>query len=214
MKIIQTCVGDIGTNCYLIYDETSKEGAMIDPGDNASQLLNLIKQHEIQLKYILLTHAHFDHIMAVGEIKQATGAQVVVNMEDSYLFQQDAGLNAFGAFGRQMKNRFQFPGVDIPAEEGTEVTFGGITAHYYHTPGHTPGSCTIQIENCLFTGDTLFCRECGRCDLAGGDFLKMLQSLKKLHDLPGDYHVYPGHMQVSTLNAERKKNPYMIQAVR
>lgn len=214
MKLIQTCVGEIGTNCYLIFDETSHEGAIIDPGDNASQLLELIKKQGVQLKYILLTHAHFDHIMAVGEIKEATGAQVVVNMEDAYLFQQDAGLDAFGAYGRQLKNRYNFPGVDIPAEEGTEVTFGGITAHYYHTPGHTPGSCTIRIADSLFTGDTLFCRECGRCDLPGGDFAAMLRSLKRLHDLEDDFHVYPGHMQVSTLEFERKHNPYMLQAVR
>ncbi|MGN1015245.1 MAG: MBL fold metallo-hydrolase [Butyricicoccus sp.] len=214
MKIMMTCVGDIGTNCYLVYDEVSREGAIIDPGDNAPRLLQMIRDNNVQLKYILLTHAHFDHILAVGEIKRETGAQVVVNMEDEYLFNPDAALGAFGAYGRQLKNRFDFPGADIDAREGTEITFGGMTAYYYHTPGHTPGSSTIQIGENLFTGDTLFCRECGRCDLPGGDFPTMLRSLKRLHDMDGDFRVYPGHMSTSTLDAERRENPYMRQAVR
>ena len=102
--------------------------------------------------------------------------------------------------------------VDIEAEEGTEVTFGGMTAHYMNTPGHTPGSSVIQVGDVLFTGDTLFRHECGRCDLEGGDFNEMLHSLKRLHDLPGDYKVLPGHEGLSTLAEERKYNPYMRQA--
>ena len=213
MKLLKTCVGDVGTNCYLIFDEASREGAIIDPGDNAPQLMKMIRDNQVDLKYILLTHAHFDHILAVAEIKRQTGALVVVHAEEKYLYQADAGLDAFGAYGRQIKNRYNFPGADIEAQEGTEVTFGGMTAHYYHTPGHTLGSCTIQIGENLFTGDTLFCQECGRCDLAGGDFSAMLRSLKRLHDMEGNYNVYPGHMMVSTLDFERKCNPYMKQAV-
>lgn len=212
MKVMQTRVGDIQTNCYLVYDEKSSAGAIIDPGDDAERLLKLIKDNGIDLQYILLTHAHFDHIMAVGAIKEATGAQVVVSPKDSYLYEYDAGLDEFGAYGRQLKRRYNFPGIDIEADEGTTITFGDITATYYSTPGHTPGSCTIKMGNCLFTGDTLFCRECGRCDLAGGDFDAMLTSLKKLHDMEGDYNVLPGHEQISTLEAERRSNPYMRQA--
>ncbi len=212
MKIMQTRVGDVQTNCYLVFDENTHAGAIIDPGDNAQHLLQMIKDNGVELQYILLTHAHFDHIMAVGAIQHETGAKVVVNPKDSYLYKQDAGLNAFGAFGRQMRERYEFPPVDIEAGEGTEVTFGDITAHYYSTPGHTPGSCVIQMGNCLFTGDTLFRHECGRCDLAGGDFGEMLKSLKRLHDFEGDFHVLPGHEGTSTLEEERQHNPYMRQA--
>lgn len=214
MKIFKTCVGEVGTNCYIVYDEKTKEGVIIDPGDSAEHLMGIIHNNQILLKYILLTHAHFDHILAVGEIKRQTGAKVVVHRKDEYLFDAEAALGAFGAYGRQLMRRFDFPGADIFAEEGTEITFGDIHAVYLHTPGHTPGSCTIQIDDCLFTGDTLFCRECGRCDLPGGDFPTILRSLKRLHDLPGDFNVYPGHMQTSTLAAERAENPYMRQAVR
>ena len=215
MKIKQFCVGDVATNCYLVYDENTLEGAIVDPGDRADMLLAEIEDKKITLKYILLTHAHFDHILAVGAFKKATGAQVVVSKADEYLFDANASLSPFGAYGRQLMNRFDFPGADIWAEEGTEVTFGGMTAKYLSTPGHTPGSCTILLNNSiLFTGDTLFCQSCGRTDLPGGDWHAMLKSLKRLYELPGDYQVLPGHESLSTLERERASNPYMQQAVK
>lgn len=215
MKIRQFCVGDVATNCYLVYDERTLEGAIIDPGDRADMLLAEIENKKVKLKYILLTHAHFDHILAVGALKKATGAQVVVSRKDEYLFDAGASLSPFGAYGRQLMNRFDFPGADIWAEEGTEVSFGGMTAKYLSTPGHTPGSCTIMLDDCiLFTGDTLFCQSCGRTDLPGGDWREMLKSLKRLYDLPGDYRVLPGHESLTTLEQERASNPYMRQAVK
>lgn len=215
MKIKQFCVGDVSTNCYLVYDENSLEGAIVDPGDCADKLLAEIEEKNVQLKYILLTHAHFDHILAVGALKRATGAQVVVSKQDEYLFDAKASLSPFGAYGRQLMKRFDFPGADIWAEEGTEVTFGGMTAKYLSTPGHTPGSCTILLDNSiLFTGDTLFCQSCGRTDLPGGSWHDMLTSLKRLYNLPGDYQVLPGHEALSTLERERQSNPYMQQAVK
>lgn len=213
MKIKQFCVGEVATNCYLVYDETNLEGAIVDPGDSADKLIREIENNHIQLKYILLTHAHFDHILAVGAIKKATGAQVVVSKSDEYLFDAAASLSPFGAYGRQLMSKFDFPGADIWAEEGTEVTFGGMTARFLSTPGHTPGSCTIVLDDdILFTGDTLFCQSCGRTDLPGGDWNDMLRSLKRLYDLKGNYRVLPGHESLSTLDQERASNPYMRQA--
>ncbi len=145
MKLMQLCVGMVRTNCYIVYDEATREAAVIDPGDNAKSILHAVN--------------------------------------------------------------------DILANEGTKVTFGGMTATYMATPGHTPGSSVIRIGDCLFTGDTLFRHECGRCDLEGGDFSAMLRSLKRLHDLDGDYKVFPGHEGISTLNEERAYNPYMLQAM-
>ena len=114
---------------------------------------------------------------------------------------------------RSFARNFVETPVDVQAEEGTEVSFGGMTAHYMNTPGHTPGSSVIRVGDVLFTGDTLFRHECGRCDLEGGDFKLMLKSLKRLHDLPGDYKVLPGHEGMSTLEEERQWNPYMLQAI-
>ena len=206
MQIKQFVVGDVATNCYLVWDEKSHEGAIVDPGDCAEQLIQTIQEDHVQLKYILLTHAHFDHILAVGAIQRATGAQVVVSKKDEYLLDANAALSPFGAYGRQLMRRFDFPGADIWAEEGTSVTFGGMTATYYSTPGHTPGSVCYRHEKTLFCGDTLFYQGYGRVDLAGGNSLQMALSLKRLLKLPGDTVCYPGHGMKTKIAWEQEAN--------
>ena len=208
MKIMQLCVGVVGTNCYIVYDENTREAAVIDPGDNAPSILKAVEQEKLSVKYVLLTHAHFDHILAAHEVLQATGAQYVVPEADLWLLDR----NNMGQF-RALARTYVQDTPDILASEGTEITFGGLTAVYMSTPGHTPGSSVIRIDDCLFTGDCLFRHECGRCDLEGGDFSAMLRSLRRLYELEGDYKVLPGHEGISTLNEERAANPYMLQAV-
>ena len=208
MKIMQLCVGLVGTNCYIVYDETTRAAAVIDPGDNAPSILHAVQQEKLDVKYVLLTHAHFDHILAEHEVLQATGAQYVVPEADLWLLDR----NNMGQF-RALARTYVQDTPDILASEGTEITFGGLTAVYMSTPGHTPGSSVIRIDDCLFTGDCLFRHECGRCDLEGGDFSAMLRSLRRLYELEGDYKVLPGHEGLSTLNEERAANPYMLQAV-
>ena len=138
---------------------------------------------------------------------EATGAQFVCPEADTWLLSRDN----MGQF-RSLARSYVQDTPDILAGEGTTVTFGGLTAAYMSTPGHTPGSSVIRIGDCLFTGDTLFRHECGRCDLEGGDFSAMLRSLKRLSELEGDYKVLPGHEGISTLDEERAANPYMLQA--
>lgn len=208
MKIMQVCVGMVGTNCYLVFDEASREAAIIDPGDNAASILQTVRKENLTVKYVLLTHAHFDHILAAHEVLKVTGAQYVVPEADMWLLSE----TAMGDF-RPFVRGYIEDAPDIRATEGTELTFGALTAVYLSTPGHTQGSSVIRIEDCLFTGDTLFRHECGRCDLEGGDFPTMLRSLKRLYDLEGDYKVFPGHEGFSTLAEERISNPYMLQAV-
>lgn len=208
MKVMQLCVGPVATNCYIVFDEATREGIVIDPGDQAKSILHAIQEENLNISYILLTHAHFDHILAVQAVKEATGAKLVLHQEDAWLLKEEN----MGQFRRIVKN-YQEPTVDIWAQEGTQISFGGMTATYLHTPGHTPGSCVIEIGDCLFTGDTLFRHECGRCDLEGGDFDKMLDSLARLSRLEGDYHVLPGHDSTSTLEEERNSNPYIRQAL-
>ena len=208
MKIMQLCVGVVGTNCYIVYDETTRAAAVIDPGDNAPSILHAVQQEKLDVKYVLLTHAHFDHILAAHEVLQATGAQYVVPEADLWLLDR----NNMGQF-RALARTYVQDTPDILASEGTEITFSGLTAVYMSTPGHTPGSSVIRIDDCLFTGDCLFRHECGRCDLEGGDFSAMLRSLRRLYELEGDYKVLPGHEGISTLNEERAANPYMLQAV-
>lgn len=208
MKVLHLQVGVIGTNCYIVFDENTREGAVIDPGDNADSILEQIEKEKIDVKYIFLTHAHFDHILAADPVQEATKAQIVLHKNDIALLRKEM-MNEF----RPLIKNYIEPQVHIPAQEGTAVQFGGLTATYLHTPGHTPGSSTIRIGDCLFTGDTLFRHECGRCDLPGGDFGQMLNSLERLSRLEGDYNVFPGHDATTTLGEERRYNPYIKQAL-
>lgn len=209
MKILHLTVGMVATNCYIFYDENTMEGAVIDPGDNAKAILKTIEDEKINLKYVLLTHGHFDHILAVHDVVNATGAKLVCNKDDLWLLNK----NAMGQFKSFAKNFKETP-VDIEAEDGTEIKVGGLTAKYISTPGHTPGSSVILVGDVMFTGDTLFRRECGRCDLEGGDFPTILRSLKKLYNMQGDYKVLPGHDAFSTLEEEREYNRYMREAIK
>ncbi len=198
----------MGTNCYIVYDEATREAAVVDPGDNASSILKAVQKENLEVKYILLTHAHFDHILAVHDIIKETGAKYVVPEADVWLLKRDN----MGPF-RSAAEGYIEDAPDILAKEGTEITFGDITACYMNTPGHTPGSSVIRMGDTLFTGDTLFRGSCGRVDLEGGNMKQMLVSLKRLYELEGDYKVLPGHEGISTLEDERRYNPYMDQAM-
>lgn len=208
MKVLHLRVGAIGTNCYIVFDENTREGVVIDPGDQAESILKAVADEKITVKYILLTHAHFDHLLAADAVQKATGATIVLHEADLPFIKKET-MTAFRPF---IKN-YAEPRVDQVAQEGTQVAFGGLTATYLHTPGHTPGSCTIRIGDCLFTGDTMFRHECGRCDLPGGDFNSMLDSLQRLSEISGDLKVLPGHEEFSSLDEERRANPYVRQAL-
>lgn len=212
MKVLQKTVGMIGTNCYIAFEEDTKEGVVIDPGDQGSDILKMVEENGVNVRYVLLTHGHFDHILAVSEVCEKTGAKLVIHSLDSGMLVKSAANRSMGTFMVHKDYTEHLP--DLLAEDGTEITVGNTIYRYIHTPGHTPGSCVIQAgNNLLFTGDTLFCGSCGRCDLSGGDFHAMLISLKKLYELPGDYQVFPGHERTSTLEKERQYNSYMQQAV-
>ena len=207
MNILTMQLGPLATNCYLVWKDGETRAVVIDPADNAPRILSALQTRGLSLDTILLTHAHFDHILAVHDVLEATGAQFVCPEADTWLLSRDN----MGQF-RSLARSYVQDTPDILAGEGTAVTFGGLTATYMSTPGHTPGSSVIKIGDCLFTGDTLFRHECGRCDLEGGDFSAMLRSLKRLSELEGDYKVLPGHEGISTLDEERAANPYMLQA--
>ncbi len=210
MKVLQMTVGMIGTNCYVAYDEKTGEGVVIDPGDSGDEILQQAQEAGVKILYVLLTHGHFDHILGVNEICEKTGAKLVVPEADSGMLRESAVAQSMRMF--MVRRPYVERQPDLLVQEGSEIQVGGIAFRYLHTPGHTPGSCVIQAENCLFTGDTLFRGSCGRCDLPGGDYKSMLDSMKKLYDLPGDYQVLPGHEGISTLDKERQFNPYMQQA--
>lgn len=209
MIIKHTVVGPVGTNCYVVIDEKEHKAALIDPGADAPAIRQLIDGTGAQVVYIMLTHGHFDHIYALAEIKRATGARVICHREDVCLL---SGSEA-GRYKGYMRRPYEDAAADILVDGGESFMIGGIKAEYMHTPGHTPGSCIIKMEKALFTGDTLFRFECGRCDLPGGNFEMMLRSLKRIAEIPGQYAVYPGHEAFSTLDEERAQNPYIKMAL-
>ena len=210
MKLYHLQVGMIGTNCYLVQDAQSGQGAVIDPGDEAERILQGIAQHGVEVTSILLTHGHFDHILAVHDVAEKTGAQVVIHQADAYRLKAEELLT----YKPYLRDAYQERLADRQVQDGDTVAIGSLTARYLHTPGHTEGSCLIQIEDNLFTGDTLFRREIGRCDLPGGDYNTMLRSMKKIAQMPGDYQVYPGHEGFSTLAEEKQHNRYLQMVMR
>ena len=203
MKVIITVVGSLQTNCYLLIDEETKLAALIDPGDNADKLLALIKEEGVTLKYILLTHGHRDHTLAVPAVKQA------IPEAEVYIGEADAHSTGI----------YHYPMADLVPDlkfygEGDTLPLGTLTIKVLATPGHTLGGVTLLVGNAMFPGDTLFAGSMGRTDLPGGNDAQMLFSLRRLGELKEDYTVYPGHMNTTTLAREKAMNPYLRQALR
>jgi len=209
MKILQIPVGFMQVFCYLVYDEVSGEGILIDPAGDEDSLIELLKEKGVKLRYVVNTHGHADHTCGNGKIIDATGAKVVMHTLDDQYFQRPESKG----FARMMG--FQpAPPADVRIEDGDELTFGNLTMKFINTPGHTPGSCCVLIDGNLFTGDTLFVGAVGRTDLPGGSFGELIQSLKtKIVTLPPDTVVWPGHdygdRPFSTVKHEKKTNPYI-----
>ena len=202
MKLKALQVGPIGTNCYLLIDEATNKAAIVDPGDEANRILTTFPLRDLEVEHIFLTHGHYDHTTAVPELHEALpNAKVYIHKEDA----NGAGTHLFPLAG-QISDLHYYG-------EGDKLPLGNLTVKVLHTPGHSPGSVVLQVEDVLFCGDTLFAGSCGRCDLRGGSFPQMLQSLKRLYELPGNYHVLPGHDTLSTLDREREGNIYMMQAM-
>lgn len=200
VKVLQ--VGPIGTNCYILEDEKARAAAIIDPGDEAGRILQVIEDDGVDVKYILLTHGHYDHTTAVPQLHKALPqAEIYIHRADA----NGAGSQLFPLAG-------QIPGLKF-YDEGDNLALGDMTIQVLHTPGHSKGSVTLKVGDVLFCGDTLFAGSCGRTDLAGGSYAEIMASLKKLGQLPGDYHVCPGHDVTSTLERERRSNPFLREAM-
>jgi len=203
MEIKSLQVAPIGTNCYLVCDEAARLCAVVDPGGDADRIFRTAEQAGCVPACILLTHGHFDHIGAVDALRDKYPGIPV------YMSRRDA------APGKGADTHL-FPPLSgfTPYDDGDEIRVAGLTFHVLATPGHTPGSVTLRCGNALFTGDTLFCGSCGRTDFPGGSMEQMMDSLKKLASLEGEYEVYPGHMEASDLDRERRTNPYLLHALK
>ena len=202
MEIKTLQVGPIGTNCYLLCDETEHRCAVIDPGGDPLMVAAAVKDTGCAPAVILLTHGHYDHTGAVADL-QAKWPQVPVYLNRRDQYEGDAYLQQL------------FPPVADPrsSAEGAPIAVGGLTLSVLATPGHSEGGVTLRCGDALFCGDTLFAGSCGRTDFPGGSVKKIMASLKRLGSLEGDLTVYPGHMEPSTLERERAWNPYLRQAM-
>jgi len=197
-------VGPLASNCYIVGNETTREGIIIDPADEAKTILQSIAELGLTIKFIVLTHGHPDHIAALKEVKEATGAEIAVHTGDSDYHSQHALALAFG---------FDCPAPPPPdrlLKDGDSIDIGDLHFEVIHTPGHTPGGICLLGNGVLFSGDTLFNYGIGRYDLPGGDYAQLMNSLQtRLMTLPDETAVYPGHGPQTTIGAERQSNPFL-----
>ena len=204
MKIHTLNLGELRVNCYVV--ETAPGRCIIvDLGGDADYLLNFLKDHKLRLTKILITHGHFDHIGGVEEVRKKTGAEVYIHAEDAKMLNsKEYSLAAGMSFIKYT------PVTDWTAVLGDScINDGDLSFKVIHTPGHSEGSVCYVCEDVIFSGDTLFRCSVGRTDFPGSNPLDMQNSLRKLDLLEGDYKVLPGHNSPTTLNFERKMNPFM-----
>ena len=194
-------VGQLGTNCYVVTDETTLSCAVIDPGAESGTILNYVDDNHLKVEAIFITHGHYDHTGAVISVYEATGATVYIHALDVNMEGMDEEMRYKG--GSEM----------CFYKEGDVIPVGKLEFHVMETPGHSRGSVTLRCEDALFTGDTLFRGSCGRTDFPGGSTPVIMASLRRLASLEGNYEVYPGHMDATTLDLERRFNPYVLDAM-
>ena len=194
LKVHTLALGAYQTNCYIIHDEGSKTCCILDPGYTPEVVLDYLEEKGLSAEAILLTHGHFDHVGAVRQIAAETGCKV-------YIHPEDLSLPPMMTAGPLYYTHTY--------SEPDTLNLAGLTLSVLHTPGHTPGSVCLLTENALFSGDTLFCRSCGRTDLPGGDWATIVASLKRLASFQTNYWVFPGHGESTTLAEEKRYNPYL-----
>ena len=205
MNVETFIVGPIEVNCYIVTCKKTNKAAVIDPGDNAADILKVVRSRSLDIEYILLTHGHFDHLGGVARIKKATNATVLMNKDDQYMVETAAQQAEL--FGLPVPGEFD---VDRFVDESDIIEIGNLKASILTTPGHSKGSVCYLFDKCVFVGDTLFYGGVGRTDLEGGSFEQLVHSIKsKLFTLSDDVKVYCGHGPSTTIGREKKYNPFI-----
>jgi hydroxyacylglutathione hydrolase len=202
-------VGPLQCNCSIIGDEATHEAMVIDPGDDIDDVVTVLRENKLQVKQIVITHAHIDHVGGAMKLRALTGAPILLNQNDYALLKMlDVQATWLGMAA---------PGevaIETTIADGESIKAGNLTANVIHTPGHTEGSVCLYFpaENLLIAGDTLFARSIGRTDLPGGSFEKLMRSIHgRILTLPDDTVVIPGHGAKTTIGEEREENPFLVQ---
>lgn len=207
MIIKDLVVGPLMANCFIFGCKKTREAVVIDPGGDADRILLSLADSELEVKYIINTHGHFDHVCGNGKMKDATGADILIHPLDAPML----GMLTSNAavFGISVENS---PPCDQTIEEGETVSFGNISLKVIHTPGHTPGGISLYTDGIVFVGDTLFAGSIGRTDFPGGDFDTLISSIKtKLFDMEDDMRVLSGHGPETSIGSEKRFNPFVGQ---
>ena len=206
LKYVTNAVGMLLSNSYVLYDETSREAIIIDAGDDAWKILESIQENKLKVRGIYATHCHFDHVLAVDDLRDTLGCEFYIHPGDKEILES------------MQEHTKMFLGIDVPAppkpdgfvDEGQVIKIGQYEVKVLHTPGHSPGSVCYHVENLLFSGDTLFRASIGRTDGPGGDARKIVESIQmKLFTLPDDINVLPGHGPATSIGYEKEYNPFV-----
>lgn len=201
MLIKNLVVGPLGANCYIIADERTRDTIIIDPGDEPDRIIDIIKENNLKVKYIICTHAHFDHVGAVADVKNETDAKVVIHQDELEIY--NSAMDHAALWGYELE---PLPEPDMFVNEGDKLEIGNLKFEILHTPGHSPGGICLYGEDIIFTGDTLFAGSVGRTDFYGGDLNKLKKSFLRLMSLPPDTKVFAGHGPSSTIRSEKTGN--------
>lgn len=205
MEVIKKSLGQMGTNCYVVWDENTLEAAVIDPGFEDQRINDIINENKLKVKYILLTHGHFDHLGGVNQIKKLTGAKVLIHENDAdCLLDPRRNLSVLAGMSMVLDP------ADSYLKETETISLGEVVIQVIHTPGHSKGGVCLLAEDQLFAGDTLFNTSIGRTDFADGDLDELLNGIEaKLFILDDATTVLPGHGENTTIGYERMNNPFL-----
>lgn len=207
MRITNLPSGALQANTYLAVDEKTNEGFIVDPGGYNKVLTKEVRDNDVNIKYIILTHGHSDHICGVNEHKAEFPDAKIVAYKDEEAMLENPNLNQSPGFGVPYSTK-----ADILVSDGDELKVGDVTLRFIHTPGHTEGGMCIYVKEAkaLFSGDTLFRQSIGRTDFPGGSYKEIMDSIrKKLFLLPDDTNVFPGHMGMTSIGFEKENNPFV-----
>lgn len=204
MRIISVATGEILENSYIVFDEGTKQGVVVDPGDDAERIMTQIDKNGVAITHILLTHGHWDHIGAVDTLRERYGAKVAIHEADAEMLTSERKNLSF-----LRGIPLTLGSADVLFKDKDALDVGNMHITVMHTPGHSPGSVCYVVDNAMLSGDTLFEGSIGRTDLPGGSMEQMRASLERLKAIEEDCEVYPGHGGATTLAEEKAMNPYM-----
>jgi len=206
LRVESLILGPVQTNCYIVSCPQTQFGVVIDPGADAEQIFEIVHANNLQIQYILLTHAHFDHVGAAGTVKSRYDVPICLHRDEKPVL--DTIDQQTAMFGLPPVPSFS---VDQWLTGGDELDCGGVNIRVLETPGHTPGGTSFYADSGVFVGDALFHHGIGRTDLPGGDFSRLLEGIRQeLFTLPEDTEVFPGHGPSTTIGEEKQSNPFLV----